>query len=216
MEEQRIGYDDGDEGSGDQHDLPVDAPHESDRHDDQDDGPDQSGQLFGDKTFDGLDVRGASLNDISGAVFSHPGIRQIHDMPEQLIPGAFHKELGSSCVGRTEEIAEQRCQKADDQYRGRQQDQMRAQILHPAEAIDQVKNKSRKIRRFGSDYRIHRERDDPGPEHIQQRDHRCKNGGHHKEADGTLHKIQYKLSFCVEFFHNRGTPDLYAGDGIPQ
>ena len=124
-------------------------------------------QLFRQKGFHRIHIRGAALNDISRRMFLMPCIRKANDMGIQFISKRFNKTLCSFCNIDPVENPCKSCQRCQYNHKDGNADQMFFQKVDTPEVTQESGKEHRKLRFLRSDYTIHSKSDNSGIEQIQ-------------------------------------------------
>ena len=174
VEDQRADDHDRDKDCRDCRQPGLDGDHKIERHEDKNENMQQGSQLFGDKNPDGLDIRCAALNDITGAVFSQPGIRQRQDVLKQLVPGPLQKSLRAFFIAHLESIPAECTGQSGSSHRRRGKPQIAAQKVSAAQTRDDPGRPCRNSGQISSDHRIDRVLDQAGNDQVKKRHEACK------------------------------------------
>ena len=206
VETQRIGDDKRHRQKGDQRQQRVHADHECQREHQQNRDTEQRGQLLGHKALERVNVRGAALDDVAGAVLHVPAEGQTRDVGVEPVAHRFDQGFRALGIADAEQVLPEHAEEGHDHDGDRHDPQMLPQIGKAAEALHQRNHRrGQPIRWLAADHMVQRDADDLGVDHLRQRAHRRGQNRHGEEALAAAEKIQDQrsIAFCLLFvrFH---------------
>ena len=191
VKNQRVDHDDRDHERGAEHDTEVDPAHENKGQHDHDDCAEELHELLRDESLDGVHVRGAPLDDVSGAVLAVPCVGQVHDVGEEIVAHFSYKCLRAPSIHSPENISAQSGQTANHKYRGGDPDRVGPESACAADICNQSLYDARKNRGLGADDGVDGVGYDFRVHHIKQGYESRKNHAEGKVALGTREEMQY-------------------------
>ena len=181
----------------------VHRQHKGNRQHQHNHNAENGGQLLRKEVFHRIDVRGAALDDVAGAVFHVPREGQVLDVTEETVTHGLDQSFRGAGVTHPEAKLGHHLEGSDYNHRQGQNPQILPQIRKTAEFLHQRHHEAGEIRFFAADGVVHSRTDDLGIEHIRQG---CYCGGQNCQQEipfGTLQEIPKQFRFRFLFiFHN--------------